>query len=68
MGAPAATTPSKGSSIARAVVRVGSSSTERLRFHARLMKPFCCRLVRCLCTVASDDRLKRLPISSRLGA
>jgi hypothetical protein len=53
---------------ARPPVRVGTSSTERLRFHARLMKPFSCRFVRCLCTVASDDRPKRRPISSRLGA
>jgi len=48
--------------------RLGSSSTERLRFHARRMKPFSCRLVRCLCTVASEERPKRRPISSRLGA
>ena len=53
---------------ARPPPRVGTISTERLRFHARLMKPFSCRLVRCLCTVASDDRLNRRPISSRLGA
>ena len=47
--------------------RAGTISTERLRFHARLMKPLSCRLVRCLWTVASDDRPNRRPISSRLG-
>ena len=31
------------------------------------MKPFSWRFVRCLWTVASDDRLNRRPISSRLG-
>ena len=54
--------------MARCPVRAESSSTDRLRFHDRRMQPFSCRLVRCLWTVASDDRLKRSPISSRLGA
>ena len=68
IGAPAATNPSSGSSTARLPTRVGTSSTERLRFQARRMNPFSWRFVRCLCTVASEDRLKRRPISSRLGA
>ena len=53
---------------ARLPLRVATISTERLRFQARRMKPFSCRFVRCLWTVASEDRPKRRPISSRLGA
>ena len=54
--------------MARPPERLGSNSTDRLRFQARRMNPFSCRLVRCLWTVANDDKLKRSPISSRLGA
>ena len=67
MGMPAATKPSTGTSTARPPPRLGRSSTERLRFHARRMKPFSCRFVRCLWTVASDDNANFLPICSRLG-
>ena len=68
MGSPAATYPSSGRSTARPPARVCTTSTERLRFQARRMKPFSCRFIRCLWTVARDESPNRAPISSRLGA
>ena len=68
MGVPAATRPRSGSSTARTVTSEGTSSRARLRFQARLMSPFSCRLVRCLWTVASELRPKWSPISSMVGA
>jgi hypothetical protein len=68
IGVPAATLPSSGSSTARTLISAGTSSSARLRFQARLIKPFSCRLVRCLWTVASEERPKWSPISSIVGA
>ena len=68
IGEPAATRPSSGSSTARTVTSVGTSSRERLRFQSRLTRPFFCRLVRCLWTVASERRPKCSAVSSMVGA
>ena len=68
IGEPAATRPSRGSSTARTVTSVGMSSSDRLRFQSRLMRPFFWRLVRCLWTVASECRPKCSAVSSIVGA
>jgi hypothetical protein len=67
IGRPAATVPSSG--ISRAPCGSGgTSSMERLRFHVFRSSPFSTRFCTCLCTVATEDRRKCAPISSRLGA
>ena len=44
MGEPAATRPRRGSSTARTVTWVGTSSRARLRFQSRLTRPFFCEV------------------------
>ena len=66
MGMPAATVPRRGSDTSP---EFGGStgSMERERFHALRRKRFSTRCWTCLWTVATDERLKWAPISSRLG-
>jgi hypothetical protein len=54
--------------MARAVVRVGSSSTDRLRFHARLMKALLLQVGQVLVHRRQRREAELRPISSRLGA
>jgi hypothetical protein len=68
IGVPAATRPSSGTFTARPIFGSGTSSSARLWFACRRMRPFRSRFVRCLCTVASDASEKCRPISSSVGA
>src|SRR3989475_6132632 len=67
MGAPAATRPCSGRSVAPVWPRGGTTSMPRLSLCARRMYPLRSRLVRCSWTVARERNENRSAISSKLG-